>query len=801
MATNNTNESSAEEQPLHENPSGPMNMAEIDCPHSAVAIEWWYVNGHLHIDGDDSSSPPFSFFAAFFRFRRNPRRVPGSAFSWAIVDTRGEGEYYTDSVLDSICTGGLELALQSEKNEMDKAIADELLAVLKRGKMPGPERAIQTPANASKIPPLSLDFGPDGRFTRDDVTGNYKLACEHPEKHMMLDLELTPQRKPAQHSRDGITKVNISKLGINGKLSVPSKAIRGEKQTFSVHGSGWYEHGFGGDARELAAQGPKYKHLGHWFSLQLSNNSEISALHLVNPETKETVENLAHIFSDSEPLECKDLIVQDVSDKVRWMSMHTSLTYSTKWKLTIPSAKVDLLVVPSSDDQEYVSFIKNPALWEGRMHVTGTVDGTPVTGYGFLEMNAVVQAPAIREFFSNFTVEIMRQAAELLPLNPTLDQICALAGNAPFARQFLATIDPETVVETIIRPLREIIDRGKKCWRSCAGLLFIDCVGGNSNKYRKILAGIEVVQAGVLIIDDVEDRSELRRGGPACHKMFGDAIAINAGTAAYFIGTNLIDLTTQLSPAAQLEGFYSYFSGVALSHMGQGSDIRGFGHLLPEAIETGDNTRLITSIKNCYTLKTASMFSICAKIGAEQGGATKAQTDAIFKYLSIALVGGQIYDDVFNLRGFDKETKIRGEDITEGKITYPVAVAMSSAIVPSKEARQSIIDRLKTKPNPHFYKKKMLELEQEIASNSGEDLTKLQEEFETNKRLFQEQEATLNGLIDDLEKYGAIEEAKQSAKRLAEEHWPELDAVLTDSRQKMLLKAFPKLFFTKDVYF
>lgn len=97
----------------------------------------------------------------------------------------------------------------------------------------------------------------------------------------------------------------------------------------------------------------------------------------------------------------------------------------------------------------------------------------------------------------------------------------------------------------------------------------------------------------------------------------------------------------------------------------------------------------------------------------------------------------QMVDDVSNLRGFKGDTKNKGEDITEGcyicckykficltnqsigKITHPIAMAMSAELVPSKEARQSIYDRLKSKPNPYLYAKLMKEIQMEIDKLSG----------------------------------------------------------------------------------
>jgi geranylgeranyl pyrophosphate synthase len=60
----------------------------------------------------------------------------------------------------------------------------------------------------------------------------------------------------------------------------------------------------------------------------------------------------------------------------------------------------------------------------------------------------------------------------------------------------------------------EIVDRGGKSWRSFAFLLCIDCVGGFSPTYKHWLAMPELMHVGSLIIDDIQDKSDTRRGGP-----------------------------------------------------------------------------------------------------------------------------------------------------------------------------------------------------------------------------------------------------------------------------------------------
>ncbi|MFO0131652.1 MAG: polyprenyl synthetase family protein [bacterium] len=45
----------------------------------------------------------------------------------------------------------------------------------------------------------------------------------------------------------------------------------------------------------------------------------------------------------------------------------------------------------------------------------------------------------------------------------------------------------------------------------------------------------EIIHNGSLIIDDIEDGSDLRREKPCVHKIYGTDVAVNAGNALYFI--------------------------------------------------------------------------------------------------------------------------------------------------------------------------------------------------------------------------------------------------------------------------
>ncbi|MBK8051411.1 MAG: lipocalin family protein [Anaerolineales bacterium] len=66
-----------------------------------------------------------------------------------------------------------------------------------------------------------------------------------------------------------------------------------------------------------------------------------------------------------------------------WTSPTTGFAYPAGWRVTVPERSIDLTVTPLIPDQEMdVSFI----YWEGAVKISGTWQGEPVTGKGYVEL-------------------------------------------------------------------------------------------------------------------------------------------------------------------------------------------------------------------------------------------------------------------------------------------------------------------------------------------------------------------------------------------------------------------------------
>lgn len=93
----------------------------------------------------------------------------------------------------------------------------------------------------------------------------------------------------------------------------------------------------------------------------------------------------------------------------------------------------------------------------------------------------------------------------------------------------------ESLDKAIAEPIWEFLDRGGKRWRPSLFLLICEALGRNPNDFVDFAIIPEIVHNGTLMIDDIEDQSELRRGKSCTYKIYGLDIAINAGNAMYYL--------------------------------------------------------------------------------------------------------------------------------------------------------------------------------------------------------------------------------------------------------------------------
>ena len=66
-----------------------------------------------------------------------------------------------------------------------------------------------------------------------------------------------------------------------------------------------------------------------------------------------------------------------------WESPLTGIRYPSKWELSIPNHGLELAIHPYISNQELTGLFR---YWEGAVQINGTINGTPITGSGYVEL-------------------------------------------------------------------------------------------------------------------------------------------------------------------------------------------------------------------------------------------------------------------------------------------------------------------------------------------------------------------------------------------------------------------------------
>lgn len=247
--------------------------------------------------------------------------------------------------------------------------------------------------------------------------------------------------------------------------------------------------------------------------------------------------------------------------------------------------------------------------------------------------------------------------------------------------------DEDAIHETFAEPVWELLERGGKRWRSILFLLLIEGFGEERSEYLEYAIIPEILHTGTLIVDDVQDGGELRRGGPAIHQMFGRDVALNAGNACYFTPLKIISRNPgDLSPTKRLQLFEMLMEELNRIHLGQGMDIHWHNHFC------GVSEDEYFEMSAC---KTGGLARVAARTAAIVTAQSESVERRIAKYAETLAIAFQIGDDLLDLE-YALESggqfgKAIGNDIKEGKITIMIIHALKEADPERAETLREIL--------------------------------------------------------------------------------------------------------------
>ncbi len=207
---------------------------------------------------------------------------------------------------------------------------------------------------------------------------------------------------------------------------------------------------------------------------------------------------------------------------------------------------------------------------------------------------------------------------------------------------------------------------GGKRLRALIPVLLAERLAGEGESALPLGVALELLHNGTLVHDDLQDGDTVRRGLPSVWTAWDPAQAINSGSWLFFRALKL----AHEHPKAAVIVPYILDAMIAIVS-GQAQEFQ-----LQQPVDASDH--IPASLANWHAMadgKTAALFGVAARCGALVANADHDDAASFGRNLGLMF---QIQDDLLDLVG-NKGRNARATDLCEGKISYPVAWALSEA--------------------------------------------------------------------------------------------------------------------------
>lgn len=268
------------------------------------------------------------------------------------------------------------------------------------------------------------------------------------------------------------------------------------------------------------------------------------------------------------------------------------------------------------------------------------------------------------------------------------------------------------------KKLKEFSMRPGKRIRGALCVIAYEAQGGkNHSAAIQAAVAMELVQNYLLIVDDVMDRSAMRRGGPTVHVQYSNdlkntdlpdekndhvsnMLGINVGLLSQHLAAKLM-LDVKEEPPRVQKANSNMHQNIFITGCGQIEDL--FGDMVG-----GENTTDITMI---HRLKTSYYtFINPLQTGALLAGAEDNVLQAIEDFGVPAGIAFQLYDDIIGLFGDDTVTgKSVVDDLREGKMTLMVQHSLANGTKEDIKMIRSVLGNPDASPDQHKLVKNILQ--------------------------------------------------------------------------------------------
>lgn len=219
--------------------------------------------------------------------------------------------------------------------------------------------------------------------------------------------------------------------------------------------------------------------------------------------------------------------------------------------------------------------------------------------------------------------------------------------------------------QALLGPARELLRRQGKGLRGRLVEWGWQVGGGAADRLPvELPCIIELLHAGSLVVDDIEDDSDARRGAPTLHRIYGTPIALNTGNSLYFLPLVLID-RLGLDAETTLTLHRDVSAALLACHRGQALDL---GTHVSD-LEQGEVSRVVAASSR---LRTGSLMALAVSLGATAAGGSRWVVESLRRFGSRLGVGLQMLDDLGGVLCHARRRK-GIEDLCLARPTWPWA--------------------------------------------------------------------------------------------------------------------------------
>lgn len=243
------------------------------------------------------------------------------------------------------------------------------------------------------------------------------------------------------------------------------------------------------------------------------------------------------------------------------------------------------------------------------------------------------------------------------------------------------------------KTIKEYPSRKGKYLRPTLLMLSAQSMGVEKEKIIKTASAMQISEDWILIHDDIQDKSILRRGGKSLHELYSPDLAINAGDALHIIMWKVLAENIKTLGLDKSWDIYTEFYRMLMrTAMGQSAELM----FMQKPVEqfTESDWVFIASSKTGYYSMAGPM-----RLGAIIADASQEQLVNLSEFGLHLGICFQLIDDILDIKSDFSGLKQKGNDIYEGKRTLLLSHVINTANNSDKKKIINIINKPRQKIN------------------------------------------------------------------------------------------------------